>query len=82
MFGSVWQAWGQQHSELLHPRIFVFIFGTVAHRGGWQNKCRAVKGVDVDGNGHVVRAKGVFKRNIYLAQLGRKVCGVIGEDQV
>ena len=49
MFGSVWQARGQRHSELLHPRIFVFIFGTVARGGGWWNKCRAVKGVDRDG---------------------------------
>jgi len=56
MFGSVWQAWGQQHSELLHPHIFVFIFGMVASRGGWWNKCRAVKRIDMDGHSRVVRS--------------------------
>jgi hypothetical protein len=70
MFRSIWQAWGQQHNELLHPRIFVFVFGTVAHWGRWWDKCRAVKGVDVDGYSHMVRAQGVFKGDIYLTQLG------------
>jgi len=82
MFGSVWQAWGQRHNELLHPRIFVFVFGMVACRGRRWDKCRAVKGVDEDGYGGVVRAEGMFKGNIYLAQLGGKLCGVVGKNQV
>ena len=82
MFGSVWQAWGQQHNELLHPRIFVFVFGTVASGSGWWDECRAVKGVDVDGYSGMVRSKGMIKGNIYLAQLGGQVCSVVGEDEV
>ena len=82
MFGSVWQAQGQQHNELLHPRIFVFIFGTVASGSGWWDECRAVKGVDVDGYSGMVRSKGMIKGNIYLTQLGGQVCSVVGEDEV
>jgi hypothetical protein len=56
MFGSIWQARGQQHSELLHLHIFVFIFGMVAGRGGWWDERWAVKGIDIDGYSGVVRA--------------------------
>jgi hypothetical protein len=70
MFGSIWQARGRQHSELLHPRIFVFIFDAVASGGRWWDQCRAVKGVDVYGYGGMVRAERMIKGNIYLAQLG------------
>jgi hypothetical protein len=82
MFGSIWQARGQQHSELLHPCIFVFIFGIVASWGGWWDERRAVKGVDVDGYSGMVRSKGMIKGNIYLTQLGGQVCSVVGEDEV
>jgi hypothetical protein len=36
----------------------------------------------MDGYSGVVRAEGVGKGNIYLAQLGGEVSGVVGEDQV
>ena len=36
----------------------------------------------MDGYSGMVRAKRVFKGNIYLAQLGGKVRGIIGKDKV
>jgi hypothetical protein len=54
MFGSVWQARGQQHNKLLHPRVLELVFGV---KSGWsrgRDKGDAVKGVYVKGERGVI----------------------------
>ena len=46
MFGSVWQARGQQHNELLHPQVLEFVVDFEARWGRGGNNGDAVKGIN------------------------------------
>jgi hypothetical protein len=45
MFGSVWQARGQQHNELLHPQVLEFVVDFEPRRGWRGYNGDAIEGV-------------------------------------
>jgi len=70
---------GQCPRKFSHPSNFLLLIHPVSCRGQWGNEGKAVKWVDVKGEGGMVRSKRLFVGDLNITELGIEHCAFVGE---